>query len=267
MSQFYLSLDDFIIRIFGGDRVPFFRDILPIEDDEAIQHKMVANIIEAAQKKIEGQNFDIRKHVTDYDDVINRQRNVVYTRRKKVLLNDNFDWLKETEKSIYNAVLTTLINIRPPKNKKSKTDQDELKNAGSILKSILGLADFDTGVLEVLLKDHKFKYDKVARILAEKLNYQLKTRWEIYEPRIQAALARFVFLRAIDVLWTEHLVTVDHLQDSVRLRGYSQKDPLVEFKQDGMNIFVGLLDEIDKEVADTIFKVNPELVPAGILQS
>jgi preprotein translocase subunit SecA len=266
MSQFYLSLDDYIIRIFGGDRVAFFKNVLPIEDDEAIQNSMVAGLIEAAQKKIEGQNFDIRKHVTDYDDVINRQRNVVYSRRKKVLLNEGFDWQRESEKSIYNAVLSALEIVQKPRNKKVGIDQEELKMTSGILKSVLGLADFDTNVLAVLLQDHKFKYDKVAKILSEKLNYQLKTRWEIYEPRVQSALSRFVFLRAIDVLWTEHLVTVDHLQDSVRLRGYSQKDPLVEFKQDGMNIFVGLLDEIDKEVADTIFKVNPELVPAGILQ-
>jgi len=135
------------------------------------------------------------------------------------------------------------------------------------LKNILGIADFDQNVISVLLKDNNYNYQKVAKILAEKLNYQLKTRWEIYEEKIQAALSRFVFLRAIDVLWTEHLVTIDHLQDSVRLRGYSQKDPLVEFKQDGMNIFINLLKEVDKEIAETIFKVTPDLVPVGILKS
>ena len=80
-------------------------------------------------------------------------------------------------------------------------------------------------------------------------------------------MTRYIFLRAIDILWTEHLVTIDHLQDSVRLRGYSQKDPLAEFKQDGMTVFIGLLKEIDKEVAATIFKVKPELVPSGIMDS
>ena len=267
MSQFYISLEDYVLRVFGGDRITYYKNILPIADDEAIQNKLLSGLIEEAQKKIEGQNFDVRKHVTEYDDVINRQRSVVYSRRRKVLLNEGFEWQKETEKSIYRAVLGALEIVQPPKNKKVGINLDELKKASTRLKSILGLADFDTNVLSVLLKDHKFKYDKVATILSEKLNYQLKTRWEIYEDKVQAALARFVFLRSIDVLWTEHLVTIDHLQDSVRLRGYSQKDPLVEFKQDGMDIFVGLLDEIDKEIAETIFKVNPELVPAGILQS
>ncbi|MEM1312596.1 MAG: preprotein translocase subunit SecA [Patescibacteria group bacterium] len=267
MSQFYISLEDYVLRVFGGDRITYYKNILPIAEDEAIQNKLLSGLIEEAQKKIEGQNFDVRKHVTEYDDVINRQRNVIYTRRKKVLLNDGFDWQQETEKAVYRAVLSCLEQIEKPRGKKSKIDIDQLKKTSSQLKSILSIADFDTNVLSVLLKDHKYKYAKVARILSEKLNYQLKTKWEIYENRVQSALSRFVFLRSIDVLWTEHLVTIDHLQDSVRLRGYSQKDPLVEFKQDGMTIFIGLLQEINKEIADTVFKVNPELVPAGILQS
>jgi preprotein translocase subunit SecA len=267
MSQFYISLEDYVLRVFGGDRITYYKNILPIADDEAIQNRLLSGLIEEAQKKIEGQNFDVRKHVTEYDDVINRQRNVVYSRRKKVLLNEGFEWQQETEKAVYRAVLGCLEQVQKPSGRKANINLDQLKKSSAQLKGILNLADFDTNVLSVLLKDHKFKYDKVAKILSEKLNYQLKTRWEIYENKIQSALSRFVFLRAIDVLWTEHLVTIDHLQDSVRLRGYSQKDPLVEFKQDGMDIFVGLLQEIDKEVADTIFKVNPELVPAGILQS
>ena len=121
--------------------------------------------------------------------------------------------------------------------------------------------------MKVLLRDNKFKAEKVASLLSDKLVHQLKTRWEIYETKVQAAMVRFIFLRAIDVLWTEHLVTVDHLNDSVRLRGYSQKDPLVEFKQDGMSLFLNLLEEIDREVADSIFKVNPDVVPSGILKS
>ncbi len=266
MSQFYISLEDYVLRVFGGDRMSYYKNILPIPDDEPIQNKLLSGLIEEAQKKIEGQNFDVRKHVTEYDDVINKQRSVIYSRRKKVLLNEGFEWQKEIEKSIYNAVYNTLTIVKKPTGRKSNINQEQLKEASNILKNILNLADFDTGVISVLLKDHKFKYSKVAKILAEKLNYQLKTRWEIYEDRVQSALARFMFLRAIDILWTEHLVTIDHLQDSVRLRGYSQKDPLVEFKQDGMSIFMNLLEEIDQEAAATIFKISPDIVPAGILK-
>jgi preprotein translocase subunit SecA len=265
VSQFYISFQDYILRVFGGDRLAFY-NILPVADDEPIVNRRLSWLIEQAQKKIEGQNFDIRKYVTDYDDVTNRQRTVIYARRKKVLLNQGFDWRKETEKSLSREITRALRQVEKPTGKKP-INSEQLKRASADLKAILPLADFDQDVLKVFLQDHKYKYDKVSKLLLDKVLYQLKTRWDIYEEYVQSALARFVFLRAIDVLWTEHLVTVDHLMDSVRLRSYSQKDPLVEFKQDSMNIFMSLLSEIDKEIADTLFKVSPDLIPAGLLNS
>ena len=266
LSQFYISLEDYILRVFGGDRVSYY-NILPIADDEAISNGLLSRLIEEAQKRIEGQNYDIRKHVTEYDDVINRQRSVIYSRRRKVLLNEDFNWQDETNKSIDREVYRAVRQINNPSNKKDSLNKMELETASKDLKEILSLADFDADVLKILLIDHKYVSDKVASLLSEKLTHQLKTRWEIYETKVQAAMVRFIYLRAIDILWTEHLVTVDHLNDSVRLRGYSQKDPLVEFKQDGMSLFLNLLSEIDREVANSIFKVNPDIVPAGIMKS
>lgn len=262
-SQFYVSLEDYIARVFGGDKIAYFA-YWPLPDDEPLQNKYIGSIIEQAQKKVEGQNYDVRKHVTEYDDVINRQRKVIYTRRKKVLLNDGFEWKQEVEKSLFREIYRIVSNV--PKPTKKRPNQKFLKQASKDLKSILNLSDFDDKVLEVLLKDEKYKYKKVTSFLAEKMNYQLRTKWEIYEKKFQSAMTRFAFLRAIDMLWMEHLVTIDHLQDSVRLRGYSQKDPLTEFKEEGLNSFIKLLEEIDKEVSRTIFKVKPELVPAGILK-
>jgi preprotein translocase subunit SecA len=129
------------------------------------------------------------------------------------------------------------------------------------------LHDFDAEILEVLVKDEKYKYKRIANFLFDKIKFQMNKRWSDYTPVEKGAMVRFIFLRAIDVLWTEHLVTIEHLQDAVRLRGYSQKDPLTEFKEEGLNIFINLLQEIDKEVSRTIFKVNPNLVPAEILEN
>ena len=266
LSQFYISLEDYILRVFGGDRVSYY-NILPIADDEAISNGILSRLIEEAQKRIEGQNYDIRKHVTEYDDVINRQRSVIYARRSKVLLNQGFDWQVETEKSLSREVYRSIKQIEKPKNSRKGLDEKQLSMVSKELKEILTLADFDADVLKILLTDNKYNSEKVATLLSDKLKHQLKTRWEIYETKIQAAMVRFIFLRAIDVLWTEHLVTVDHLNDSVRLRGYSQKDPLVEFKQDGMSLFMNLLEEIDREVCGSVFKVNPDIVPSGILKS
>jgi preprotein translocase subunit SecA len=265
VSQFYVSLEDYILRVYGGDNVSFY-SILAIPDDEAIQDKRLSWLIEQAQKKIEGQNYDVRKHVTEYDDVINRQRSVIYTRRSKVLLNEEFDWKVQIKETLYREVLRSISQVQTPKGRKP-INQEQLNLAQENLKAILPLPDFDAKVIEVLLKDDKFNYQKTATFLTDKLNFQLKTRWEIYDQNAQGAMARFAFLRAIDVLWTEHLVTIDHLQDSVRLRGYSQRDPLTEFKEEGLKIFIDLLKEIDKEICQTIFKIKPELVPAGIMKT
>ena len=182
-----------------------------------------------------------------------------------MLKNEGFDWKTEAEKSLYKETLRILSTVTKPRGKKNDGEK-ELTQASKDLKAILSLADFDAEVLRVLMKDNNYKPEKVAATLHEKLVYQLNSRWEIYEEKVQAAITRFAFLRAIDVLWTEHLVTLDNLQDSVKLSGYSQKEPLTKFKEDGMNLFVALLQEIDKEIGRTIFKINPDLVPAGILE-
>ncbi len=265
-SQFYISLEDYIIRVFGGDRVEYYKNILPIEDDEAIQNKSISWLIEQAQKKIEGQNFDQRKQVTDYDDVITKQRSVVYSRRQRVLLNDDFDWKAEIEKSLARETYKIVASM-PVAKGKNKMHEMALQQVSQQLKNIINIPDFDEDVMQVIYWDNKFNYAKIANFVSEKISYQLKSRWEIYQPDAQMAMTRFAFLRSMDILWTEHLVTIDHLQDSVRLRGYSQKDPLTEFKHDGMKSFTGLLEEIDSEVARTIFKITPELVPIGILNN
>jgi len=263
-SQFYVSLQDYILRVFGGDRVGYY-SILPIADDEAIINSQLSWLIEQAQKKIEGQNFDIRKHVTDYDDVINRQRSVIYARRRKVLLNEGFEAAPEVEKSIYREILRSSSNVH--KASKNRPNDQELQTASQDLQLIIQLSDFESEILKVLYKDERYNYRRITSFLFDKIKFQMNKKWSNYSQQQQAGMIRFIFLRAIDVLWTEHLVTIEHLQDAVRLRGYSQKDPLTEFKEEGLKIFINLLQEIDKEIARTVFKMTPELVPAEILKS
>ena len=128
------------------------------------------------------------------------------------------------------------------------------------------MEDFDAEILKVLYKDEGYKAGKIAASLSDKLIFQIKKRWSDYILREKSAMVRFIYLRAIDVLWTEHLVTIEHLQDSVRLRGYSQKDPLTEFKEEGLRIFIELLQEVDREIARTVFKIKPDMVPQGIME-
>ncbi len=265
VSQFYVSLEDYILRVFGGDKVSYYASILPMEEDEPIQQGFLSKLIEEAQKRIEGFHYDIRKNVTDYDDVINKQRTVIYKMRKSVLLDEDYPWKKEIKRAIYGTVLRSVKMVKPIKRKKELV-LDNLDEASRKLKDILNLSDFDPEVVSVFMQDNKFKYQQIAETYTEKLLNKLEERWEIYQEKVQVALTRYVFLRAIDILWTENLVTIDHLMDSVRLRGYAQKDPLVQFKEEGINLFINLLEEIDNEVANTIFKVSPDMVPAGLLK-
>jgi preprotein translocase subunit SecA len=264
-SQFYISLEDYILRVFGGDKIAYY-NILPIADDEAIQNKILSRLIEEAQKKIEGQNYDIRKHVTEYDDIINRQRTVIYSRRRKVLYNEDFSF----EREIHQAFGNVSNRIVEPLSKKMKPKSleywDLCERVSKELSRIADIKSFDKEGIEKLYDTNKYNTKKIAKQVSDTLDTELNKTWNKSKPGERNAMARFIFLRAIDILWTEHLVTIDHLNDSVRLRGYSQKDPLVEFKQDGMTIFINLLEEINHEVAQTAFKVTPNLVPAGMMK-
>ena len=264
MSRFYISLEDYIIRVFGGDRAAYFK-MLPIADHEAIENNLLNSLIEQAQKKIEGQNYDMRKHVTDYDDVINKQRQVIYTKRNSVLRNEGFDYRTEVSKSIYNTILNQLSTIT--KGQKKGEKHAAAKAASKVLNKIYKNDNFKTDKILENLKSTRWNHRKVAVNYAKFVDKKLDENWANHQDYAKSGMSRYIYLRAIDMLWTEHLVTIDHLNDSVRLRGYSQKEPLVEFKHDGMKVFQVLLKEIDKEIATTIFKVNPELVPHGIMQS
>jgi preprotein translocase subunit SecA len=263
-SQFYISLEDYILRVFGGDRVSYY-NILPIADDEAIQNKLLSRLIEEAQKRIEGQNYDSRKGITEYDDVINRQRTVIYARRKKVLLNEGFDADKEVQASINRETVALILPI-PRKFKSGSSDYTTfIDGIAKEIKKIDTIPNLDSESMTQLYASTKNQPKLMTAKVTKEIIDHLDDKWSSYSANEKNALARFIFLRAIDVLWTEHLVTIDHLNDSVKLRGYSQKDPLVEFKQDGMSIFLNLLQEIDREIAYTIFKITPNLVPAAMI--
>ena len=261
-SRFYVSLEDYIIRVFGGDRANYFK-MLPLAENEHIENRLLSKLIEGAQKKIESQNYDSRKYVTDYDDVVNKQRQVVYTKRRSVLFGEKFEWRKEISQSLYGEITRILSLVSKDAKKNQRTIQ--LQEAVDNLKAIRTDDTVTPEYVHTLLKKSGYRPEKAARTLTKQYDDQIDTGWEMYQDYVKSGLARYVYLRAIDVLWTEHLVTIDHLNDSVRLRGYSQKDPLSEFKHDGMRLFKLLLSEINSEVSRTIFKATPDLVPQGIM--
>ena len=245
-SQFFLSLEDDLMRLFGGDRVKGLMDTLGIPEDEPIEHGMVSKTIESAQKKIEGMNFDLRKHVLEFDDVLNKQREVIYGRRRKILRGE-----LDLKTYILDKVAQEITEIAT-----NETDQKlahQAVNAIFPVPQTLGEARKE---MELWISD---------------LTNAAKTTYEEKEKRLTAPLMRqierIIALQAIDNLWMEHLDTMDHLRQSVRLRGYAQKDPLVEYKQDGLRLFERMLKEIDKTIVYTIYKVEvrprEEVAPVG----
>ena len=201
-SQFFTALEDDLMRIFGGDRIKSLMDALKIPDDQPIEANLVSGAIESAQSKIEGMNFDLRKHVLEYDDVMNKHREVIYKKRREILEKAQNSTLKEQ-------------------------------------------------MLEIIKKAGHKEEDYI------------KKEKEIGEDKMRE-VEKIVSLRVLDAFWMEHLENMEHLRDSVRLRAYGQRDPLVEYKTEGHKMFQKLLGMIEFSTADMIFKVS--LVPESSVQ-
>jgi preprotein translocase subunit SecA len=263
-SQFYVALNDEILRNFGEDRLKIYQS-LPIAEDEAIQMGLIARMIETAQKKIESYNYDSRKYVMEHDDVINKQRSVIYTKRMNILTNNGFEEKGELQKTFTREIASIFEKL--PKMNLRKIDKysAQISQASDELKKIHPIPSFETAELKKLLIEKKQNLKVIIPQLAQQTFETLENRWAIYNPKVQHGMGRYLYLRGIDNLWTEHLITIDYLADSVRFVGYSQKTPLTEYKREGMRIFLDLLHEMDKEIARTAFKVSPELVNPELL--
>ena len=199
-SQFFVSLEDDLLRIFGGDRIKSLMERLNIPDDQAIEAKMVSGVIESAQGKIEGMNFDLRTHLLEYDDVLNKHRDVIYKKRADILTK-----AQSPDSSARNELSSYIL--------------ERIKESGRSE------------------QDYKNKEEEMGMENMRKLE-------------------KIIALRALDFLWMDHLENMEYLRDSVRLRAYGQKDPLVEYKNEGHRMFKNLLSEIDSNIVDTIFRTN-----------
>ncbi len=254
-SQFYVSMEDDLMRLFGGERMQSMMTTLRIPEDQPVEAKLVSRSIESAQKKIEGLNFDTRKHVLEFDDVLNSQRGVIYKRRRQYLsgqaenthqvkdeiaemLRDEIEYVVESnfnshdnEQDAIREIFETVNTIYPLAETARETINQAMQNAGD--REFVLVDELSSGALKML--DAK----------------EVEVGKETYEN-----IMRYLLLQSIDTLWMEHLDTMDHLRDSVRLRGYGQRDPLVEYKKEGYQLFQRLLDEIDKKVVYTVLKVG-----------
>lgn len=245
-SKFFLSLEDDLMRLFGSDNIAGIMDKLGMEDDEPIEHSLVTKSIENAQKKVEARNFSIRKHVLEYDDVMNQQREVIYAQRKKILHQD--DLSGNIKEMVEKVVARTMAMYAPP----------EVYSEDWDLQALIAYAeDFyaPRGLLtaEYLQNLSREELDEYLHKVAED-NY--KAREDAIGSELMRELENLVMLKVVDNHWMEHLDAMDMLREGVGLRAYGQKDPLVEYKFEAYDMFEAMIDAIQDDVVRYIYRVN-----------
>jgi preprotein translocase subunit SecA len=240
-SMFYLSLEDNLMRIFNGERIQKIMTMLNIPEDEPITHKMVTNAIEGAQRKVEGHNFDIRKHLLDYDDVMNQQRNAIYKLRRNIL--DGKDLERTTLDMLGDVVSVILDNTVPDGTKPTDWNVEGLNTN---LQQQFGFK-IDTANMSSTEQVQAAITDNVKKIF----DHQKKSMGPFFEQ-----ITRMIMLNAIDQRWKEHLYTIDKIKESVGLRGYAQKDPLIEYKKEAFRAFDILNTIIKSESVEKIMRVQ-----------
>jgi preprotein translocase subunit SecA len=249
-SQFFVSLEDSLLRLFGSERLQKMMDALNVPDDLPLENNIVSIGIESAQKKIEGINFDRRKHVLQYDDVMNRHRNIIYEKRKAILTHEDLasEFLKMINQEADSIVESATAHRQP--------HEWDLE---AIQKGLLNIYNAETlPSLQVLEKEENAEaLHKIAKEYLENIYAQREKEFPSQEMAHQAE--RIVYLRTIDSLWMEHLESMDHLKEQVALRAYGQRDPLMEFKGDAFNMFEQLLAKIRRGTISTYFRIEVDV--------
>ena len=249
-SRFYLSLEDDLMRIFGSDRISRIMDRLGVEEGEVISHPLVNRAIATAQKRVEGQNFEIRKHLLEYDDVMNKQRTVVYGLRRRILNGEEIKDEIEVriEEAVDQVVSLYALAGNYPENWELDKMYAELKRAFDIDYAIAAdVLHYQTAddTVDQVIELAKKKYAEIEGAVGSDTLREIE---------------RQVLLGVIDHLWREHLYAMDHLRDATRFRGYAQKDPLQEYKKEGFAMFATTLERIAMDVTQRIMHIDPDFL-------
>jgi len=244
-SRFYLSLEDDLLRIFGSDRIAGLMGKLGMEEDVPIEHRMVSRAIENAQKKVENHNFEMRKHVLEYDDVMNQQRKVIYEQRRQLLAGTD---LKEEVLGLAEEMLDGMVDFYCPEGAYPETwDVTGLKDVLAAKFSYHAGGDIDPQSLS-------------REAFREKLWEALKQSYDAKEQQIGSELMRHLekvfMLQAVDHQWKDHLLAMDHLKEGIGLRGYGQKDPLIEYKKEGFDMFEEMKLRIVESTVENLFRIK-----------
>jgi preprotein translocase subunit SecA len=243
-SRFYLSLEDDLLRIFGSDRISGLMGKLGMEDDVPIEHRMVSRAIENAQKKVENHNFEIRKHILEYDDVMNQQRKVIYEQRRQILSGTD---LKEEVLGLAEDMLDGMIGFYCPEDAYPEAwDVTGLKDALAA-KFSFRMANIDPQALP---------RDEFRGKLWEAIKQSYDDKEKEIGPELMRHLEKVFMLQAVDHQWKDHLLAMDHLKEGIGLRGYGQKDPLIEYKKEGFDMFEEMKLRIVETTVESLFRIK-----------
>jgi preprotein translocase subunit SecA len=248
-SRFYVSLEDELMRLFGSEKIRGIMDKLGVDEDQPIEHPIISKAIESAQKKVESYHFDIRKHLLEYDDVMETQRRVIYQERKKILTREN---LKDSVLSIMNDYLTEIAETYIPKDQIGVWDLEgfvsELKNTFNI--------DID------IQKIKERTYDEILSMCKERISNRYEEKEREIGPELLRQAEKFIMLRAVDTHWIEHLENMDFLKEGIGLRAYGQRDPLIEYKKEAYEMFQDMLSGIRRDISRFLMRL--EITPEKI---
>ncbi len=245
-SRFYLSLEDELMRLFGSERIAYVMDKLGLEEGQDIQHPLITRAIESAQKKVEAMNFDIRKQLLEFDNVMNKQREAIYRMRQEILEGKD---IKNRILEMMEDLIDNKLEVYTPSNQRP----DEW--------NLVGLNEWFKRTFNTSLDIPKDKIDLLKQkdlggILADKIQKAYEEKEEKQTPEVMRFIERMVTLQVVDHLWKEHLYNLDQLREGIGLRAYGQKDPIVEYKHESYNLFLKMNQRLQEEVIEYIFKVR-----------
>jgi preprotein translocase subunit SecA len=246
-SRFYLSLEDDLMRIFGSDRVQGLLGRLGLEEGEPIEAKMVTRAIERAQKQVEGRNFEVRKHLLEYDDIMNKQREAIYELRKDILEGrEGREYLERISEDVVDYVLETHCS--------EKLDPRDW-NLTEVSTDFLAYFDINASELDRPLDE--LGLDELREHLLGAVRQKYSDKVERLSDELMSAMERDVMLRVVDHSWKDHLLALDHLKEGIGLRGYGQRNPLQEYKRESFELFQSMKERIEDTIIKTLFRLEP----------
>jgi len=246
-SRFYLSLEDDLMRIFGSDKISGLMSRIGMSEGIPIEHKMVSRAIERAQKQVEGQNFSIRKHLLEYDDVMNKQRESIYSQRKDILHGKN---MKEFIQKLIDTLIDWIMENHTDKEK--SPDDWDVEGFKKAIASQFGL-DID----ELSINWDTINFEELKAEITQALKSGYEEKEKIIEKDRMREFERVIMIQLIDSQWKDHLLAMDHLKEGIGLRGYGQRDPLVEYKKESYDMFQAMMDRIEEETIRYLFLLQP----------